>query len=113
MLKPKEAATMLGLSCSTVYDLFRSGKLRGYRFAKKAIRFDERDVQEFKQLCQSTTTAATSATASSSAVSLRASDTELAAFFRGRGVKPKLTPTTSKKAGACTPLRLVSESVTP
>lgn len=113
MLTANEVASLLGLEPRTVYDLFKSGRLPGYRFGTKAIRFDERDVEEFKQKCRSDGTSETSAGASRSSASLRVSDTELAGFFRKRGVEPKLTRSTSKKAGDSTHLRVVSEVETP
>ena len=113
MLTVKEAATALGLKPRTVYDLFKSGLLPGYRPTPKAIRFDERDVQEYLAKCRSTTTSETSASASPSAVSLRVGHSDLAAFFRKRGVEPKLKPSTSGKSRASTKLRLVAEPETP
>lgn len=105
MLTAAEVAARLGLSRRMVYDLARRGELPSYRFGD-ALRFAPADVQEYKTKCRSAGTPGTSVGASSSTATLRAADTDLADFFRGVGVKPRLTRTTGKKAPASPRLRL-------
>ncbi len=107
MLKAAQVAASLGISRRMVYDLHKDGKLRGYRFGS-ALRFDPDDVEAYKRLCLSDGTPETSGGGSSSTASLKVAVTGLADFFRGVGVKPKLTPSTARKGRDSTPLRVVS-----
>ena len=104
-----QAATLLGLSRRMIYDLANTGKLRGYRFGR-ALRFDLADVMEYKQACRFDGTPETSAGATNSTALFKASGTAFLDFCRKAGLKPKLTPSTEKKAPASTRLRVVSGS---
>ena len=108
LISAKAAGRMLGLSARAVYDLAASGKLAVYRPSDggDAVRFAPKDVEEYRESCRSVGTSATSAGASSSTAVLKAADTDLAAYFRAAGVRPKLTPTTARKAPGSQPLQL-------
>lgn len=47
MIDAKTVAPMLGISERSVYELAKSGRLNCYRFGA-AVRFDEADVEEYK-----------------------------------------------------------------
>ena len=111
MLTAAEVAHCLRLSVRAVYDLAASGAIPSFRFGR-AVRFDPADVEAYRTSCRSAGIAGTSAGASSSTVCLKAADTDLAAFFRAAGVKPRLTPTTAAKRRALPPLQLVSSGET-
>ena len=115
MLKAPEVAAMLGLSARAVYDLADRGMLACYRLGagRGAVRFDPEDVEAYRAACRSVGTPATNAGATNSTVSLKGADTDLAAYFRAAGVKPRLTPTTGKSRRGSTPLQLVSRAETP
>jgi excisionase family DNA binding protein len=115
MLKAAAVAQQLGISQRAVYDLAAGGRLACYRLGPDggAVRFDQADVDTYKASCRSAGTPETSAGASSSTATFKASATGLLAYFQRAGVKPRLTPTTGRKAGASTQLRLASSSETP
>lgn len=108
MVDAQQAAELLGVSRRMVYDLFNAGKLKGYRYSARAVRFDRKDILEYRLSCRSAGTPATSAGALSSTASLKVAGSELAAFFRKAGVKPRQTPSTAKSRRGSTPLALVS-----
>ena len=110
-LKASEVAAMLGISKRLVYDLAARGDLPSHRLGD-AVRFDISDVESYKTKCRSVGTPVTNAGALSSTASLKVVGTELAAFFRKAGVRPRPTPSTAKKAGASMPLALVSSEPT-
>ena len=113
MLKAADVARTLGLSKRAVYDLAASGALAHYRPAPGAVRFDPQDVEAYRTSCRSVGTKETAAGVLSSTAIYKDSDTDLAAFFRRAGVKPKLTHTTGKKAPGSPRLRVVSSAETP
>lgn len=114
MLTASEVATRLGLRPRTVYELAARGLLACYRVGAGggAVRFDPADVEAYRTSCRSAGTPATSAGATSSTVSLKAADTDLADYFRAARVKLKLTPTTGANRRGSTRLRLASSSET-
>jgi len=112
MLTASQVAQILGLSARFVYDLAARGELASHRFGG-AVRFTVEDVETYRQSCRSAGTPATSAGGMSSTVLLRDTGTDLAAYFRAAGVKPKLTPTTGKSPRASRRLRVVSSAETP
>jgi hypothetical protein len=71
-----------------------------YRFGR-AVRWAQSDVEVYKASCLSAGTPGTRGGVSSSTVTMKAAGTGLASYFLRAGVKPKLTPTTGKKAGDC------------
>lgn len=105
MLTAAEAARTLGVSARMVYALFKAGKLAGYKIGR-AIRFAETDVEDFKASCRSVGARETSGGGLTSTATFRAAATGLCDSFRAAGVKPKLTPTTGRKARASTRLQL-------
>jgi excisionase family DNA binding protein len=111
MITAAEAAKQLGISARMVYDLFHAGRLAGFKIGR-AVRFDPADIETFRQSCRSPGTPATSAGGTTSTVTLKAADTDLSAYFRKAGLKPKLTRTTGGKAPGSMPLRLVSNKQT-
>lgn len=78
-------AAMLGISPRTVYDLAASGRLPSYRIGG-SIRFDPDEVQRFKESCKVTV-----------AQPVGVSTSLLQEAFAKAGVKPKLTPPTSRQ----------------
>lgn len=114
MLDAKAAAARLGISARAVYDLAASGKLACFRLGVGggAVRFDPADIDTYLAACRSDGTPATSVGGSSLIASLRDADSELAAYFRKAGRKPRPTPSTAKRALASMPLRLVSSAKT-
>lgn len=110
MLKAADVARTLGISRRAVYDLAASGALPHYRPAPGAVRFDPADVEAYRASCRSDGTRETSDGVLSSTVIYKDSGTDLAAYFRAVGVKPKLTPTSARSRRGCTPLHLVSSA---
>lgn len=112
MISAKEAADMLGVSRSKMYDLAASGKVASYRF-DGALRFERADLDTYKESCRSVSTAQTSAGVTSLTATLRGADTELASYFRKAGLAPKRTRSTGRNPPGSTPLQLVSASRSP
>lgn len=104
-----QAAQHLEISQSKVYQLAKAGQLACYRFGS-SLRFDQADLDAYKQQCRSPaiTQAAgcTSLTASSPVPGAHA----LTAYFQKAGRNPKPRLTTAPRAPASRPLRLVSAS---
>ena len=115
MLTAATVAQQLGISPRAVYELAKHGLLACHRMGVGggAVRFAPEDVEAYRTSCRSAGTPATSAGAMNSTVCLKDSGTDLAAYFRAAGVKPKLTPTTGKNRRGSTPLQLVSRAETP
>lgn len=51
MLKPKEAAAMLGVSTGTIYSLAKTGAIAHYRIGSR-ISFEEAQVQAYMESCK-------------------------------------------------------------
>ena len=115
MLTAATVAQQLGISPRAVYDLAKHGMIAHHRLGvgRGAVRFAPEDVEAYRSSCRSAGTPATNAGATNSTVSLKGADTDLAAYFRAAGVKPRLTPTTGKNRRASMPLQLVSRAETP
>lgn len=107
-VKPKDAASFLGLSTGKVYTLARTGKLTCYRF-DGAVRFDRADLEAYKTSCRSPAT-----TPANGSSSLIASSPErghaLTVFFQKAGRKSKPKSLTASKPPASMHLQLVSQS---
>lgn len=113
MLKAADVARALGLSRRAVYDLASNGLLPHYRPAPGAVRFDPQDVERYRASCRSDGTRETKGGVLSSTAIYKDSGTDLAAYFRAAGVKPKLTHSTAKNRAGSTRLRVVSNAETP
>lgn len=111
-LNAAEVGELLGISSRFVYDLFKTGKLPGYRHGR-AIRFAPADVEAYRASCRFTGPLETSVGATSSTATFKAAATGLAACFQRAGVKPRQTPMTEPKARASTRLRLASATKIP
>ena len=114
MLTAAQVASLLSISQRAVYDIplnelprYHLGRGRG------AVRYEPADVEAYKQACRSAGTPATSDGALSSTALSTADDSALLGYFRRAGLKPKQTPSTSRKSPGSTPLQLVSSSATP
>ena len=99
MLSAKVVGEQLGLSARKVYDLARSGALVSYRFGD-AVRFDQVDVDGYKESCRVRVAPADRARAPMVAVSRTCADSSLAAYFREAGLKPRATPASAKEQRA-------------
>lgn len=107
MITVKEAARELGISARSMYDLAApAGPIPCCRFGR-TVRFEQSDIDSYKQSCRYTTTKNQDAGASRLIASSTENDSALQSFFRKAGLKPKLKPTTKKKRTDSTPLRLV------
>ena len=104
-LTAAEVAPMLGVKPRTVYALAQAGQLTCFRLGD-AVRFTRSMVREYLEKCRSTTTRPESATAMSSTVSLRDSDSELQSYFLKAGAVTKPSPTRKSKTRGSTHLRL-------
>lgn len=110
MIKVKEAAKQLNISPRAMYDLAApEGPIPCHRVGRtgRTVRFEQSDIDSYKQSCRYTTTKNQDAGASRLIASSTENDSALQSFFRKAGLKPKLKPTTKKKRTDSTPLRLV------
>ena len=94
MLTASQVARQLGISARKVYSLRAEGKLAGYLFGR-AVRFDPVDVEAYRASCRSSGTRAIKVGATSSTVSLKVGGSELAAYFRKAGLKPRPRPSSA------------------
>ena len=97
LLTAKEAALLLRIATSTIYQLAApTGPIPSHRFGG-ALRFEEDDLREYKKLCRYTTTQ----TPVAGAIHLTASSTEkgsvLQSYFQKIGVEPKLKNMSKRK----------------
>ncbi len=100
MISPGDAATLLGISRRSVYELAAPhGPIPCTRIGKR-ISFEHSDVEEYKAKCRFTEIKIAVATALSSTVSLKDKGSELQSCFQKLGVAPKLTPSTAKNRPA-------------
>lgn len=100
LLSVTQAATELGVSPRTVYGLAApGGPIPCHRIGRRVL-FQAQDIQNYLQACRFTQIKRAVVSSLSSTASLKVSESGLENYFRKRGLKPKLTPTTVKKADA-------------
>lgn len=109
MITAREAASHLGLSQRTIYDLAASGELACYRFGA-SLRFEIADLDEYKTSCRSASMPTKSVGAISLAAQLKAPGSALADYFQRAGVAPKRRSTTGLNQRGFTRLQLASPS---
>ncbi len=81
MLNTKEAQAMLGVSRSHIYYLVKSRTITHYRFGKHAIRFEEAEIQAYKESCKVVTRVPKVMAAPHVNVSSKDSSTALREYF--------------------------------
>lgn len=109
MLKAAAAGKLLGLSARKMYALADSGEVACHRFGS-AVRFEEADLEEYKNRCRSPATTPAAGCSSLTASSPEPGGSALTDYFRKAGRAPKRKPMTSGKRRDSTSLRLVESS---
>ena len=106
MQNARQASAFLGISSRQVYELAAKGLLPCYRFGS-AVRFEQADLDVYKQSCRSASTPVTSAGATFSTGKSGTSESALLAYFREAGVAPKRKSSTASKRPGSMHLRPV------
>lgn len=92
MVNAVGAAELLGVSRRMVYDLFASGRLCGYRYSARAIRFDLADVEAFRQGCRVEVVKVPACRPPTARVEAKDASAGLRELFAAAGVKPRRRP---------------------
>lgn len=104
----KAAAALLGVSARKVYDLAApDGPIPCYRIGRR-ITFNRQDILDYQESCRFTATKREVASSLNSTAVSMARGSGLEKLFQKHGIKPRLTPTTGKKARSSTPSRPAS-----
>ena len=92
LIDAAEVARLLGVSRRMVYDLFASGRLRGYRYSTRAIRFDLADVEAFRQGSRVEVVKVPACRPPTTPVEAKDASAGLRELFAAAGVKPRSRP---------------------
>lgn len=96
MIDAAGAAELLGVSRRMVYDLFASGRLPGYRYSARAVRFDVADVEAFRQASRSEPPPAPKCRPLTKRLEAKDAGAGLRGLFAAAGVKPRQRPPGAK-----------------